>query len=54
MQTISGPDLAKLEGTDEFDIMVGHCKVFAKLIPNHRGQVITSLKNAGEVVGDAR
>lgn len=51
MQTITGPDLAKMEATDEFDAVVKHCKVFAKLTPNQKGRVVMSLKNAGEVVG---
>lgn len=51
MQTITGPDLAKLEGTDEFDTVVKHGKVFAKLTPTQKGRVVMSLKNAGEVVG---
>jgi P-type Mg2+ transporter len=51
MQTITGPDLAKLEGTEEFDTVVKHCKIFAKLTPTQKGQVITSLKGMDEVVG---
>jgi P-type Mg2+ transporter len=51
MQTITGPDLASLEGTEEFDNMVKRCKIFAKLTPTQKGQVITSLKGMGEVVG---
>jgi P-type Mg2+ transporter len=51
MQSITGPDLARLEGTDEFDVAVKDCKVFAKLTPNQKGRVVTSLKTAGEVVG---
>ena len=51
MQTITGPDLAKLEGTDEFDLVIKQCKIFAKLTPNQKGQVVTSLRNAGELVG---
>lgn len=51
VQVITGPDLAKLEDTEEFDRMVKHCKVFAKLTPSQKGQIIMSLKGAGEVVG---
>lgn len=51
MQTITGPDLANLEDTDEFDTVVKRCKVFAKLTPNQKGRVVKSLKNGGEVVG---
>jgi len=51
VQAISGPDLAALEGTDEFHRVVKSCKVFAKLTPSQKGQVIMSLKDAGEVVG---
>lgn len=51
IQAITGPEMARLEGTDEFDRVIKHCKVFAKLTPNQKGQVIMSLKGAGEVVG---
>jgi len=51
VQAIAGPDLALLEGTDEFHRVVKSCKVFAKLTPSQKGQVIMSLRNAGEVVG---
>jgi Mg2+-importing ATPase len=47
---INGQDLAKLEG-EEFDHLVKHCKVFAKLTPQQKGQVIMSLKKQGEIVG---
>jgi Mg2+-importing ATPase len=43
MQSITGPDLAKLEDTDEFDDVVRHCKIFAKLTPNQKGRVVMSL-----------
>jgi Mg2+-importing ATPase len=51
VQAINGPDLAKLEGTDEFHTVVKHCKIFAKLNPSQKGQVIMSLKSQNEVVG---
>jgi P-type Mg2+ transporter len=49
-QAITGPELARLEGTD-FDRVVKHCKIFAKLTPSQKGQVIMSLRAAGEAVG---
>lgn len=51
VQAITGPDLAALEGTDEFDRIVKQCTIFAKLTPSQKGQVIMCLKAAGEVVG---
>lgn len=51
IQAITGPELARLEGTDAFDHVVKQCKIFAKLTPSQKGQVIMSLKAAGEVVG---
>ncbi|TVY92669.1 Magnesium-transporting ATPase, P-type [Lachnellula willkommii] len=51
IQAISGPDLAKLDDS-EFHAVVKHCKVFAKLTPSQKGQVIASLREKhGEVVG---
>jgi Mg2+-importing ATPase len=50
LQSISGPELAKLEG-DEFQDAVKRCTIFAKLTPMQKGEVITGLKNAGETVG---
>lgn len=50
MQAITGPDLARLNGED-FDRAVKMCRVFAKLTPSQKGQVILSLKAQGEVVG---
>jgi Mg2+-importing ATPase len=50
VQAITGPDLARLEGED-FDRAVKTCKVFAKLTPSQKGEVILSLKAQGEVVG---
>jgi Mg2+-importing ATPase len=50
-QAISGPELAQLEA-DEFHAIVKHCKIFAKLTPSQKGQVISSLREKhGEVVG---
>jgi Mg2+-importing ATPase len=37
IQAITGPDLAKLEGIKEFDRVVKHCKIFAKLTPAQKG-----------------
>jgi len=51
IQAITGPELARLDGTEEFDRVVKHCKVFAKLTPSQKGQVVLRLKAAGEVVG---
>jgi Mg2+-importing ATPase len=52
IQAITGPDLARLEGDQaEFQRVVKRCKVFAKLTPNQKGQVVTALKAQGEVVG---
>lgn len=50
IQAITGPDLAKLEDTDQFHHVVKHCKIFAKLTPSQKGQVVMSLKGQGEVV----
>ncbi|KAH7123169.1 hypothetical protein EDB81DRAFT_913339 [Dactylonectria macrodidyma] len=51
VQSITGPDLAQLGDTDEFDQVVKSCKVFAKLTPNHKGMVVASLRKAGHCVG---
>ena len=51
VQAITGPELARLEGSEEFDRVVKHCKIFAKLTPSQKGQIVMSLKAAGEVVG---
>lgn len=51
IQAITGPDLARLEDADEFHRVVKHCKIFAKLTPSQKGQVVMSLKGQGEVVG---
>ncbi|KAH0545433.1 hypothetical protein FGG08_000434 [Glutinoglossum americanum] len=51
IQAISGPDLKRLEGTEEFDEVVRGCVVFAKLTPAQKGQVVLSLKQGGGCVG---
>lgn len=52
MQAITGPDLAKLEEDPEaFDRVVGSCKVFAKVTPGQKAQVVRSLKRSGHCVG---
>ncbi|KAE8448503.1 hypothetical protein EG329_009384 [Mollisiaceae sp. DMI_Dod_QoI] len=50
IQAITGSDLAKLKG-DEYDKVVKHCKIFAKLTPSQKGEVIMSLKKQDGVVG---
>jgi P-type Mg2+ transporter len=50
-EAITGAELAKLEDTDDFHETIKHCKIFAKLTPIQKGQVIDSLKLQGEVVG---
>jgi Mg2+-importing ATPase len=50
VQATTGPDLAKLQ-PGEFRDVVRTCKVFAKLTPSQKGEVVMSLKNAGETVG---
>ncbi|KAM0518695.1 hypothetical protein ACHAP6_006675 [Verticillium nonalfalfae] len=51
LQAITGPELARLEGTDEYDEMVLKCKVFAKLTPMQKAQIVNRLKAAGNCVG---
>ncbi|KAM0326327.1 hypothetical protein ACHAQA_006927 [Verticillium albo-atrum] len=51
IQAITGPELAQFEGTDEYDKMVLKYKVFAKLTPNQKAQIINRLKKAGHCVG---
>lgn len=36
VQAITGPDLAKLEGTEEFNEVVKTCRIFAKLTPGKK------------------
>ena len=50
IRAITGPDLAELEG-DAFDETVRTCKVFTKLIPLQKGQIISRLKKLGHCVG---
>lgn len=50
IEAITGPELALLEG-EEFDETIARCKVFAKLTPTQKGQVISHLKRAGHCVG---
>ncbi|PFH61499.1 hypothetical protein XA68_17156 [Ophiocordyceps unilateralis] len=51
VQATTGPQLAPLEGTDEFDATVRSCSVFAKLTPQQKALVVGSLRNAGHCVG---
>ena len=51
IQAITGPELARVEDPIAFGHLVKHCKVFAKLTPTQKGQVVMSLKGQGEVVG---
>lgn len=50
-QAITGPELARLEGTEEFADVVKTCKLFAKLTPNQKSQVVEILRGAGNCVG---
>ncbi|CZR54868.1 related to PMR1-Ca++-transporting P-type ATPase located in Golgi [Phialocephala subalpina] len=50
VHAITGSDLARLEG-DEYDKVVKRCKIFAKLTPSQKGEVIMSLKKQDNVVG---
>ncbi len=51
VQAMTGPQLANIDDPVAFDRVVKHCKVFAKLTPTQKGQVVMSLKGQGEVVG---
>ncbi|PNY26216.1 Magnesium-transporting ATPase, P-type 1 [Tolypocladium capitatum] len=51
LQAITGPELAELEGEEEFDAMVKTCTVFAKLTPTQKALVVGSLRKAGHCVG---
>lgn len=51
VQAITGPELARVEDPIAFDRVVKYCKVFAKLTPTQKGEVVMSLKGQGEVVG---
>ncbi|KAG8352210.1 hypothetical protein FVEN_g9670 [Fusarium venenatum] len=50
-EAISGPELALLEGSQEFNIAVGRCSVFAKVTPKQKSLIVTSLQKAGHCVG---
>ncbi|KAM6516733.1 hypothetical protein FALCPG4_014906 [Fusarium falciforme] len=50
-EAITGPDLAALEGSDEFDLAVQRCTVFAKVTPKQKSMIVTSLQKAGHCVG---
>ncbi|KAM0325134.1 hypothetical protein ACHAQA_007673 [Verticillium albo-atrum] len=50
IQAITGPDLAQLEG-DQFDETIQTCKVFAKLTPSQKGEIVHRLKQLGHCVG---
>ncbi|KAI9764323.1 MAG: hypothetical protein M1840_008541 [Geoglossum simile] len=50
-QAVTGPELARLEGSLEFDEVVRRCVVFAKMTPALKGLVVLSLQKAGECVG---
>lgn len=51
IQAIDGPDLAKLEGTEDYDEVLKTCQVFAKLTPKQKGEVVLRLKAMGKCVG---
>ncbi|ROT40811.1 MG transport ATPase [Sodiomyces alkalinus F11] len=52
VQAITGPDLAALDGdVDAFDAAVRTCRVFAKLTPSQKGQVVRRLRAHGHCVG---
>ncbi|WZH39163.1 PMR1-Ca++-transporting P-type ATPase located in Golgi [Fusarium acuminatum] len=48
---ISGPELALLEDSPEFDLAVERCSVFAKVTPKQKGLIVRSLQKAGQCVG---
>ncbi|KAL2069558.1 hypothetical protein VTL71DRAFT_14237 [Oculimacula yallundae] len=48
---ITGPKLAGIEDRDEWVDTVRHCKIFAKLTPAQKGEVVETLQAHGEVVG---
>ncbi|KAI5460677.1 HAD-like domain-containing protein [Mariannaea sp. PMI_226] len=50
-EAIAGPDLAALEGSDEFDLAVERCTVFTKVTPKQKSMIVTSLQKAGHCVG---
>ncbi|KAL4728709.1 hypothetical protein ACLX1H_003108 [Fusarium chlamydosporum] len=50
-EAISGPELALLEDSDEFDLAVERCSVFAKVTPKQKSLIVLSLQKAGNCVG---
>src|SRR5947207_2000127 len=50
LRSITGPELAQLEAA-EFHETVQSCTIFAKLTPTQKGEVVMSLKKAGQAVG---
>ena len=50
LRAITGPELAQLEAA-EFHETVQNCTIFAKLTPTQKGEVVMSLKKAGQAVG---
>ncbi|VUC24019.1 unnamed protein product [Clonostachys rosea] len=50
-EAMTGPELALLEGSDEFDLAVDRCTIFAKVTPKQKSLIVTSLQKAGHCVG---
>lgn len=50
-EAMTGSDLAKLIEEKDFDQAVKHCKVFAKVSPDQKANIIASLKKQGHAVG---
>ncbi|KAF4333906.1 magnesium-translocating P-type ATPase [Fusarium beomiforme] len=50
-EAISGPELALLEDSDEFDLAVERCSVFAKVTPKQKSMIVLSLQKAGNCIG---
>ncbi|RKL20128.1 Magnesium-transporting ATPase, P-type 1 [Fusarium oxysporum] len=50
-EAISGPELALLEDSDEFDLAVERCSVFAKVTPKQKSLIVLALQKAGNCVG---
>lgn len=51
IQAITGTALASIDDKDELKRVVKSCKIFAKVTPSQKGQVVMQLKQAGDVVG---
>lgn len=51
LRATTGTEIARVEGTDEFDALVRNCTVFAKLTPSQKADIIVSLKKADACVG---